>query len=201
MTVIIDGTSGVNIASTTGTINLLGSTSGTLTLQANAVAGTNTLTLPNITGTVGISGPAFSAYLSPSTQNVSGSTWTKVQLNTETFDTNSNFDSTTNYRFTPTVAGYYQINAGIYFNTNLAQLKFIIAIYKNGSIYKSIPWSYDSAQNWFCGQISDVISMNGTTDYLELYAYQTNASAQGLQPSNSNGTGANYMSGCLIRGA
>jgi len=52
MTVIIDGSNGVNIASTTGTINLLGSTSGTLTLQANAVAGTNTLTLPAVTGTL-----------------------------------------------------------------------------------------------------------------------------------------------------
>jgi hypothetical protein len=180
---------------------IYGDISGAITLAANTVAGTNTITVPAQTGTMVVSGPAFSAYLATSNQNVSGSTWTKVQLNTETFDTNNNFDSTTNYRFTPTVAGYYQINAGIYFNTGLTQLKFIIAIYKNGSIYKSIPWSYDSAQSWFCGQISDVISMNGTTDYLELYAYQTNASAQGLQASNSNGTGANYMSGCLIRGA
>ncbi len=52
MTVIINGTDGVNIASTTGVINLLGSTSGTLTIAAPAVAGTNTLTLPALTGTV-----------------------------------------------------------------------------------------------------------------------------------------------------
>jgi len=58
MTVIVDGTNGVNIASTTGVINLLGSTSGTITLQANAVSGTNTLTLPNSTGTVALTGAA-----------------------------------------------------------------------------------------------------------------------------------------------
>jgi hypothetical protein len=52
MTVIINGTNGVNIASTTGVINLLGSTSGTLTIAAPAVAGTNTLTLPANTGTI-----------------------------------------------------------------------------------------------------------------------------------------------------
>lgn len=52
MPVIIDGTNGVNIASTTGVINLLGSTSGTLTIAAPAVAGTNTLTLPASTGAV-----------------------------------------------------------------------------------------------------------------------------------------------------
>jgi hypothetical protein len=54
MPVIINGTNGVNIASTTGVINLLGSTSGTLTLQANATAGTNTITLPASTGTVAL---------------------------------------------------------------------------------------------------------------------------------------------------
>jgi len=56
MPVIINGTNGVNIASTTGVINLLGSTSGAITLQANATAGTNTLTLPASTGTFVISG-------------------------------------------------------------------------------------------------------------------------------------------------
>jgi hypothetical protein len=50
MPVIIDGSAGINVASTTGVINLLGSTSGTLTLQANATAGTNTLTFPAATG-------------------------------------------------------------------------------------------------------------------------------------------------------
>jgi hypothetical protein len=56
MTVIIDGSNGVNIASTTGVINLLGSTSGAITLQANVVAGTNTLTLPAVTGSFVVSG-------------------------------------------------------------------------------------------------------------------------------------------------
>jgi hypothetical protein len=55
MTVIINGTDGINVASTTGVINLLGSTSGAVTLQANAIAGTNTLTLPANTGTVAVS--------------------------------------------------------------------------------------------------------------------------------------------------
>jgi hypothetical protein len=54
MPVIINGTAGINVASATGVINLLGSTSGAITLQANAIAGTNTITLPASTGTVAL---------------------------------------------------------------------------------------------------------------------------------------------------
>ena len=54
MTVIVDGSNGVNIASTTGVINLSGSTSGAITLIANAIAGTNTITFPASTGTVAL---------------------------------------------------------------------------------------------------------------------------------------------------
>ena len=52
----------------------------------------------------------FSVYLS-SNQTVSASTWTKVQLNTKTFDTGSNFDNTTNYQFTAPIAGFYHFSA------------------------------------------------------------------------------------------
>ena len=52
-------------------------------------------------------GPAFSAYLSAN-QSVSANVFTKITFDTEDFDTNSNFSSS---RFTPTVAGYYQLNA------------------------------------------------------------------------------------------
>jgi hypothetical protein len=55
MTVIIDGTNGVatsgtNLTSTSLILN--GSTSGAITLIANATAGTNTITLPAKTGTI-----------------------------------------------------------------------------------------------------------------------------------------------------
>ena len=51
-----------------------------------------------------VNAPAFSAYRLTD-QSVTGSTWTKVQLGTEEFDTANAFDSSTNYRFTPQVAG------------------------------------------------------------------------------------------------
>ena len=78
--------------------------------------------------------PAFSAYRNGSQSALVSGTWTKVLCNTEEFDTNSNYDNTTNYRFTPTVAGYYQINGAISpiaFSGNYLSC----GIYKNGTVY------------------------------------------------------------------
>jgi hypothetical protein len=57
-----------------------------------------------------ITGPAFSVYQSSQQTGISNQTWTKVTLTTENFDTDSKFASS---RFTPTVAGYYQLSGGI----------------------------------------------------------------------------------------
>ena len=50
--------------------------------------------------------PAFEAFLS-SNQTVTDNTTTKIQFNSEVFDTDNCYDNSTNYRFTPTVAGKY----------------------------------------------------------------------------------------------
>ena len=50
--------------------------------------------------------PAFEARLS-SDQTISDDTLTKINLNEEVFDTDSAYDNSTNYRFTPQVAGKY----------------------------------------------------------------------------------------------
>ena len=125
----------------TGTLNtsahgLNGSTSGTITLNSVAVAGTNTATFPAATGTVMVSGnmPAFSAYNS-SSQSLTNNTFTKVSLNAKNFDTNSNFDSTTNYRFTPTIAGYYAFSVGCGLTGPATVVQFVFEIRKNGTSY------------------------------------------------------------------
>ena len=86
-------------------VTISGDTSGSIILQAPAVSGSTTLTLPTTSGTVLTSanafsagtGPAFSAY-GNITQNISNNTATKISFNLEEFDTNNNYDSTTNYR-------------------------------------------------------------------------------------------------------
>jgi hypothetical protein len=129
------------------------------------------------TGTVMVSGnmPAFSAY-SSSTLSVSSATWTKLQINTKDFDTNSNYDSATNYRFTPTVAGYYHFT-GQYDIQSGSPTRAIIAIRKNGDPTRAngndIGPSSGNLSNGAGMVVSKIWYMNGSTDYVELYAYLT----------------------------
>jgi hypothetical protein len=136
-------------------------------------------------------GPAFSAYGSAA-QTVSSATFTKVTLGTEEFDTNNNFASS---RFTPTVAGYYQVTGQISFTSPISITRVIIGIYKNGSIFK---YGADISTTTFRAQVSSLIFMNGTTDYLELYGYMTGA---GTLTFNGSGAEDGYFQAVLVRAA
>jgi hypothetical protein len=109
-----------------------GSSSGQVTVDVPASAGTNTLTLPTNTATVGIVGPSFRAYQS-SAQTLANGTFTKISFDTEVFDTASCYDNTSNYRFTPNVAGYYYIKGMVRFAGTSDGKVLVARIYKNGS--------------------------------------------------------------------
>ena len=59
--------------------------------------------------------PAFSATRTSTNQSFTSAVWTKVECQTEEFDTASAYDNATNFRFTPQVAGYYQVSGTLYF--------------------------------------------------------------------------------------
>jgi len=168
-----------------------GDTSGAITLAAPAVSGTNTATLPAATGTVMVSGnmPAFSAYQS-TTQSVAAGTWTKILLQTEVFDTNNNFASST---FTPTVAGYYQVNGAV--NWGITAGVAATSIYKNGTIFYYGNFVSGSVVG-ICATASGLVYCNGSTDYIELYCYQTPGTN-----STTVGNFATYFNGSMIRTA
>jgi hypothetical protein len=176
-----------SLTSTSNIIN--GATSGSVTLAVPAVAGSNTATLPAVTGTVMVSGnmPAFSVYANTN-QTVTSSAFTKVILNTKTFDTNSNFDSTTNYRFTPTVAGYYQLNGIVNGGQSTSTTRLFANIFKNGSqVFQGNDISFSGGGS----TVSGILYMNGSTDYVELYVYVTGVSTAlqgGIQYTNFNGS-------------
>jgi hypothetical protein len=114
--------------------------------------------------------PAFRAYLSAG-YTVSLSTYVKIAFNTESFDTNNNFDSTTNYRFTPTVAGYYQINYNLLGSASTTGAYAVI--FKNGGPGTSGSIGIGAAGIGQGAMCSGLLYMNGTTDYIEAYAYIT----------------------------
>ena len=168
---------------------------GQITIQEPATASNFTQTLPAATGTVMVSGnqPAFSAYQS-SAQSITASTWTKILFQTEEFDTALAFDSTTNYRFTPQVAGYYQINAAVSSNVS-ALIFFASAIYKNGSLYKQGS-SYSTTTGVTpTTAVSSLVYLNGSTDYVEIYAIQASTG------NTNNGIERIYVNGSVVRAA
>lgn len=121
-------------------------------------------------------GPAFSAYKSAN-GTLAQNTATKMTFDTEAYDTNNNFASST---FTPTVAGYYQVIASVDLNgTFNRSYLFNVMIYKNGSNIKSSVVSITLGNGSEIAVVNNPppIYMNGTTDTLELYAYSYDYSA------------------------
>ena len=173
-------------ASTSGAggVITIADNTGTLQLQSG---GTTIATISSTGITTQVGAPAFSAYQS-STQTLSSATSTKVQFQTENFDTNNNFDSTTNYRFTPTVAGYYQINYQVGISTTPCNME--IKLVKNSGAGGGGFWVNTSVVR---GTGSNVIYFNGSTDYVEIYAVIS--SGQTLDSANT------YFSGFLARSA
>ena len=122
-----------------------------------------------INGKIALNGPAVSAWVS-TTQSVAGSRYTKVQFRSKEFDTANCFDNVTNFRFTPNVAGYYQVSATLRFTTlNLGE--WVAIIYKNGVAYKSGSAVYLSSASIGQSHVSALVYLNGSSDYLEVFAY------------------------------
>ncbi len=115
--------------------------------------------------------PAFHAYLSADQTSISGSSNTKVQINTEVLDTDGNYDNSTNYRFTPTTSGKYFVYANLVGEFDSNKLYVLQSkIYKNGSVVVStdVEFPTDSVQK-LSGYVSSIVDMNGSSDYLEFY--------------------------------
>ena len=115
--------------------------------------------------------PSFEAYLSAN-QGISDNTATKVQFNTEVFDTGGCYDNSTNYRFTPTTAGKYfvytRVQCDAQAGANLQQA--FVKIYKNGSAVTSTQMNMATNQpeNIHLPNYS-IIDFNGTSDYVEVF--------------------------------
>ena len=155
------------------------------------------ITQAKMAANVGGNGPAFSAYQS-TLQSVANNTSTKIQLQTESFDTNNNFDNATNYRFTPTVAGYYQLNFSVGFTvTPGAASALDLLLYFNGvqsKIFRQ-PVPASTANPMIAG--SQLVYFNGTTDYAELYVSHAFGSSSNTTAQNDR----TYFQGAMVRAA
>jgi hypothetical protein len=167
------------------------------TLKITGGSGIDT-TISGDTLTVAISeGPAFSAYANSSTQTITSGSQQKVLFQTEEFDTNSNFANST---FTPTVAGYYQLNAEVRLDGASGTGEMMIVIWKNGSEHKrgTNQSGTQIASNFWAMQVSSIVYANGSTDYFEIYVQQ--GSGGNLTVTAVNSPNITWFNGCKIRG-
>jgi hypothetical protein len=121
----------------------------------------------------------FSAYRNAA-QNSGNLTFAIVNFDTELFDTNSNFDVATNVgRYTAPVAGFYQFNARASFTSTTLVL---IALYKNGSIYKR--GSHSIGNGTYGANISELVQASAG-DYFEIFSFGTGGAIEVGSPTTS----------------
>lgn len=150
-----------------------------------------TVTQADLASGVAGTGPAFS-YKSSSGQSLANGANTKITFTTSDFDTTSGMYASS--RFTPTVAGYYQISSLI---TAAGALGIIAtSIWKNGAVYKAGTQAALSS-SFTAVLTSGIVYLNGSTDYVEIYGIQTSGGAITLYADAPY----NYFNGVLVRAA
>ena len=169
------------ITPSTGTDITLGDSGDTFTIPSGVTITNN----GTQTGFGGENTPAFFAKQG-SSQSIGNLTWTKLSIDTEIFDSDSKFNTTTN-RFTPTIAGKYFCFGQVNIDSGSQNTLIQIAMYKNGSeqfmCVDRFPATNDIAIN-----ISVILDLD-TDDYVGLYA------------RHSKGSNANILSNSSFFGA
>ena len=151
-----------------------------------------------INGSLAVNGPAFSAYPNSSiTQTITSGSQQKVLFQLEEYDTNGNFASS---RFTPTVAGYYQLNAVVRIAGTMGTGESMLIIWKNGAEYKR-GWNASGTEvgaSFFGMGVSTMAYANGAGDYFEVYIQQGSGGNRDVTVAGSNIT---WFNGAMVRGA
>lgn len=170
---------------TTGVINTAGTINGA-SLVANSVTNASILT-GNLYASKFYNPYKFSVGLTTAQNSVNG--FVKVQLNLEAYDTGSNFDNVTNFRFTAPVAGFYQLNGSLGMGAG-ASVVWQAVLYKNGAAVRT--GTLINISSAFQQSIVNATLLLAASDYIELYAYASAAVAIGNSPT------ATYLEGFLV---
>ena len=159
--------------------NIINESSNTITIGASGDTTNIVGTLQNNGASVGgANTPAFQAGLS-SNQSISQNTSVKLNCNTELFDTDGTYDNSSNYRFTPAVAGKYYIYACSRYTVSTDFDNFQLSIRKNGTDILFMNRRHLHFGSQYIGGVVD----SNATDYFEAFIYQDTGGA-----INVNGT-------------
>ena len=191
------------------TLKLNGSSSGSVSIDAPAstTGGADVaLTLPVNDGEAGqvlqTNGSGVLTWIYPAgtgafreyrngSQTMVHNTFDLVEYNAETFDLNGWYDHSTNFRYTPQVAGYYKFDAHIWISGlgTSDNTEFQLGFWKNGTVYSRSDRSDDSNYGGQQSTIAtDIIQLNGSSDYVDVRLLNYNSSS-----SNRDLNGATYL--------
>lgn len=127
------------------------------------------------------------AYKSAAAQTITQDVATKVTFDVETFDTNSNFATST---FTASIAGYYSVTAKLDYSSAETAENYEIHIYKNGSAYSYVSSIYITAEIAVRSvQIHDIVSL-AVNDTIDIYTLHNSTGTKDI----SAGTGNTFVS-------
>ena len=150
----------------TGTITL-GQSGDTISIPSGATADLSSSTV-SLNSTMKMT-PAFQA-TNPQNGSVANSTEVLLSFNTEIYDTDSAYDTST-YRFTPQTAGKYFVYANCRWQTSTnTATRLNLVIKKNGST--DVIAARNNNTDYSTVGCSGIVDMNGSSDYLGVYSYQ-----------------------------
>tara|TARA_R100000951_G_scaffold36185_1_gene30936 strand:- start:560 stop:1423 length:864 start_codon:yes stop_codon:yes gene_type:complete len=133
-----------------------------------------------VSGIGGANTPSFHAYLS-SAQSISNITQTLIQFNTEAFDSDGAYDTST-YKFTPQEAGKYVVYAQMTPNSGDDYDTFELQIYKNAvSTAGTQALCRGRNESSDTKYINRIVEFNGSTDFVFVYTYQDSSASRNIR--------------------
>jgi hypothetical protein len=152
---------------------------------------------PNLRASLGVSviGPSFRA--SVVSQSVINITDTLVSATVEDFDYGSRYNNTSGtvsgipaWSFMPDVPGVYMATLNAQYTGPSFTGFFAIKLFKNGIQYAELDVSAAAIQQFQHQTASDLVYLNGSTDYINFYVGHTQGSTQPI---------TSVISACLVR--
>lgn len=113
-----------------------------------------------------------------SAQSVASGSAVKMAGATEVWDSHSYYDAATNFRFTPLIAGKYQVSVDAAMTTVSGVC--YVAVHQNGALTDILQGITLGGADSLNFSASGLVSMNGTTDYLECFVRHSTGSNQNI---------------------
>ena len=156
-------------------------TDDTILIHDTSASALRKMTRANfVSGIGGANTPSFLVKLT-SDQTISDSVYTKIQFNSEDYDSDNVFDNSSNYKFTVPSgkAGKYFLYTNVRVSASAASRndETRVSFYKNGTIHVNNQWTFSSnpihiTNNFFSATIDLAVG-----DYIEVYTMIGEASA------------------------